>query len=171
MEYIGIGVIIKPQGIKGEVKVKPHTDDMILFEKLEHVYIEKKGVYTLKSVLSCRVDNEYVYLALEDVKDRNAAEELRNAAICLKKEELNLPEHTYYISDLIGMRVEDEKGGNMGILDHVIETGAVDVYVVKSAVTGFMFPALKRVILSVDSVNKLMTLDAQKLSEVAVYEV
>jgi 16S rRNA processing protein RimM len=171
MDYIAIGVIVKPQGIKGEVKIKPQTGDITLFESLDDVYIKEKDVFNLYHILNRRIDNESAYLMLEGISDRNQAEDKRNTVLYVQKQDLPLSENTYYICDLIGMDVVDETGKRLGILDDVIETGAVDVYSVKDADKGFMFPALKRVIISVDEQQKTMVLDTVKLAEVAVYEV
>ena len=68
--YITIGVIIKAQGIKGEIKVRPLTDDSSRFFKLKIVYIS--GIpYRIRDI---RIDR-FVYLKLDGVDDRNAAQE------------------------------------------------------------------------------------------------
>ena len=80
-----------------------------------------------------------------------------------------LPEGRYYISDLIGMRVQDETGAELGRLSDVMQAGGNDVYEVAGGRT-FRFPALKRVLKGVDVENGVMTLDSAVLSEIAVYD-
>ena len=58
MAFITIGEILKAQGIKGEIKIKPLTDDIERFRKLKMVYID--GVpYKISSK---RIDDKFVYL-------------------------------------------------------------------------------------------------------------
>ena len=49
-EYLLIGQVLRPQGIKGLVKVRPDTDDPGRFEELEAVYIKNNDVYDQISV-------------------------------------------------------------------------------------------------------------------------
>ena len=44
-EYIEVGQIVKPQGIKGEVKVIPITDDPLRFEGENTFFFEENGAY------------------------------------------------------------------------------------------------------------------------------
>ena len=78
--YLMIGQIVKPQGVRGEVKVLPLTDDPERYGELETVYFDEKGEKSAK-VLSARVREGFAYVALEGVSDRDAAERLRNQAL------------------------------------------------------------------------------------------
>lgn len=171
MDFIEIGAIVKPQGIKGELKVKPLADDISAIAEQKTVFMEDKGQYKPYAVLHVRTDKEFAYMLLQGISDRNEAEEVRNRLLFVKREALPLPEGMHYITDLIGMAVYGDSGNMLGMLKDVIVTGAADVYVVTNQKGGFMFPALKRVIQSVDIKQNKMTLDEKALSEVAVYEV
>ena len=76
-DKIVIGEILKPQGIRGELKIKPLLDDVALVKKFRKVYI---GGAEYK-VLSARYDTGAAYLALSGVADRNAAELLRGKEV------------------------------------------------------------------------------------------
>ena len=68
-----VATVLKPQGIRGEVKVRALTDsaeDLAAFKKL----IIDGAEY---SVLSVRAQGEFAYLMLKGIADRNAAELLR----------------------------------------------------------------------------------------------
>lgn len=76
---------------------------------------------------------------------------MRENAVRLKKNE-------YYIADLIDMKVREDNGAELGTLVDVMQTGANDVYVVRTA-TGeeILLPAIKECILSVDVEQGEMT--------------
>jgi 16S rRNA processing protein RimM len=171
MEFIEFGVILKPQGIRGEVKIRLHTDDNAPLKEIKAVYFKKDEGFEEHRVLSVRMDKGFAYMALQGIPDRNAAEEMRGTVCYMEKDDAQLPQGTHFVSDLIGLAVSDERGNPLGVLKSVIETGSADVYVVRDAKGGFMFPALKRVILDTDIRAGTMTVDAQNLAEVAVYEV
>ncbi len=74
-----------------------------------------------------------------------------------------LEEGEYYIGDLIGMEVASDEGEALGILDDVIETGANDVYSVKSKKYGnILIPAIEQCIINVDIEEKRMTVHLLK---------
>ena len=60
-EYLMIGEITKPQGVRGEVKVRPCTCDPERFEGLETVYIEKDGGYAPLNIRVNRLGAEAVF--------------------------------------------------------------------------------------------------------------
>ena len=78
-EYLLLGEVVRPQGIRGEVKLRHYTDGPERFLDLETVYREEKGGYVPIRVTGARVNKDDVYLTLEGVDDRNAAERMRGA--------------------------------------------------------------------------------------------
>jgi len=171
MDYIELGSILKPQGIRGEVKIKFGASDELDLLELKALYLLEQGAYVRYPVERIRQDQSFAYVKLQGIEDRNEAETKRNALVFISKQDVSLPEGTHYISDLIGLCVVDDEGKTLGILSEVIETGSADVYLVKDGEKGFMFPALKRVIKKTDIAGKTMVLDSKALSEVAVYAV
>lgn len=168
-DYLMVGQVIKPQGVRGEVKVLPATDDPERFCDLARVFLDEKGEEA-REVLAARTREGFAYLLLAGVEDRDAAEGLRGRELYVARTEAApLPEGRYYIADLIGMRVVDEAGKELGTLTDVLQAGGNDVYEVAGSKT-FRFPALKRVLRSVDVEGGCMELDSQVLSEIAVVD-
>ena len=181
MEYLRIGIVLRPQGVRGELKVQPLTDDPDRFRQLEEVYLEGKkggsdksgpqrGGYERRALLSVSVRDGAVYLQLEGVPDRNAAELLRNRYLCVDREHaVKLPEGRYFVCDLIGCTVVDSEGKHLGRLCDVFETGANDVYSVRQDDgKTFLVPALRKLLAQVDVANKRIVFDAKVLEEVIV---
>ena len=171
MEYIRIGLVTKPQGIRGEIKVNCLSDSLERFLELEYVFVEDRGNYTRYNVKGTRLGDECAFLFLEKIYDRDAAERLRNKYICVDREHaIKLPEGRYFIFDLVGCRVVTDAGVELGILDEVLQPGANDVYVVKKGNDEVLIPAVKSFVLDIDIENKLITVKGDMLQEVAVYE-
>ena len=171
-EYIRIGYILKPQGIRGEVKVLPLTDAVERYQNLKTLYLEEDAQYREIKINVNRVEKDAVYLYLSGAYSRDAAEKLRNCYLCVKREEtIMLPENSWFVCDLEGLNVLDDTGAFLGVLCEVIQTGGVDAYAVKRE-NGkrFLFPALKRVIEQVNVEQGQMVLNRAVLDEVAVDE-
>lgn len=158
-DYFDIGVIVKPQGIKGEIRVMPVTDDPARFGWLDEVEVSQNGgprkVYRLEEA---RHQPPLVILKLAGVNDRNAAERLTGGILQIPPEKaLPLEEDEYYIRDLIGMDVWTEAGEKLGVLTEVLHTGANDVYMVKTPdKKEILIPAIKQCILSVQPAARRM---------------
>ena len=166
MNRYTIGIILKPHGVKGAIKVGPMTDDVARFKSLEKVYIDNK----MYKVLNAQISPNEVILTLDGLADRNQAELFRNKEIQVEKADaVKLEEGRYFIVDIVGCEVfvEDK---SIGKIDEVLQNGAADVYVIKSQDKECMVPALKKLLISVDTDNKKIVLDKKVFEEVVVYE-
>lgn len=168
MDKIVIGKVIKPQGIKGEIKVDITASDKQLASKLKEIYLDNDS-YTVISVKNL-VNG--VFFKLKGVDDRNQAELLRGKQVSFKRDKMpKLEEGRYLIADVIGSEII--AGENVvGILENILQYGAADVYVVKGVnnYKDFMFPCLKKVLVKVDTDNKKIYLNNEILEQIAVYE-
>ncbi len=146
--YFEIGKIIRPFGIKGELKVFPLTFDLNRFSLLDEVRVvsPKTGEATYHIERSF-VHKNIVVLKFKEISTCNEAELLRNSFITIPQDKaLPLDEDEYYIRDLLGIDVFTTDGENLGKLDEVIETGANDVY----RIGNLLIPAIKQCIVQVD---------------------
>lgn len=170
-EYLLVGVVVRPQGTRGEVKIKPFTDDPHRFLALEQVYREAEGGHKPIGIRGISVREGMVYATLGDSATRDEAEAQRDMKLYVSRADaVQLPEDSHFIADLIGCRVEDTKGQPLGVLVEVLQPGSADVYVIKTATGRMMLPALKKVVLEVWPEQKRIVLDEQLLPEVAVIE-
>lgn len=165
-DFIKIGIITKPQGIRGEVKVNPLTDDIGRFLTLKEVYIEQDGQKTAVRVMGARVDNQNAYLLLERVYDRNAAELLRAKDLYVDRANaVPLPEGRYFIVDLLGCAVVDRSGEQLGVLKDVLKPGANDVFVVTHKGSELLIPVVDAFVDEISLEKRLITVNAQMLLE------
>lgn len=166
--YFTIGVILKPQGLNGMVKVKPLTDDARRFLSLERAMLGgDRKVYT---VSAAEVRGEFVYLNFEGVLTRDDAEKLRGLEIVVSRDDaFKASPDAYFIADLVGCRVVSTNGAAVGELVDVLQPGANDVYEIKTERGIAMIPALKDVVVSVDIENAVIVVDDVRFGEVVVW--
>lgn len=166
MDRIVVGTIAKPQGVRGEVKISPLTDDAARFTCLKRAYIS--GV--MYDVQSSKVLPNGVFVKFKGIDDRNAAELLRDKEVEIDREDaVKLPEGRYFIVDVIGSEVF-AGGEKIGKLVDVLQYGAADVYVLSTAKGRAMIPAIDRILVEVDVADKKIILDREAFDDLAVYE-
>lgn len=169
MEYYKLAKVLKPQGLKGELKLSPFTDNPERFYGLSHIYVKNNGKFESRAVQSARLYKQFAYLKIEGVESCEDAEALRGSFLYVDRQSAKKPEDSYFIADLIGMEVEDEKGSKLGTVEDVFNTGAADIYRVSGAKC-FMFPAAPGAITDIDEQNRVIIVSAKRLEEVAVYD-
>ena len=164
-EYLAVGEIARPQGLRGELKVKPLTDDPDRFFDLKRVRLNGET----RALHCVRVHDGFAYVRLEGVYSREAAEALRGALLYVHRDEaVPLSEDENFICDLVGCEVLDTEGTAYGTLKEVLQPGGADVYPIKGPAGEWLVPALKRVVLEVDVLKKRILLDANGVRETAV---
>lgn len=126
MEFIEIGQIVNTHGIKGEVKLNPWTDDIEDLLDLEVFYDEKGNPL---EVINSRIHKNTVIIKFRSISTMNDAEKMKGETLYTEK--TPLPEGRYYIKDLIGLTVL-ENSEKLGTLTDVFNTGANDIYEVKT---------------------------------------
>lgn len=167
-KFLLVGEIVKPQGIKGEVKLKTYVDDVKRFKKLKEAYIDDKCV----KVSDARITGQDVYLSFYGVPDRNAAELLRGKKVFVSRENaVELKEGSYFIADVIGSAVilKGETDEEAGVVDDIIKYSS-DVYFCSGGGKKFMFPLLKDLLIKIDAEEKKVYLDRKRFYEVVSYE-
>ena len=169
--HLMIGEILKPQGIRGEVKVRPITCDANRFFDLDHVFLKNGDNYVSRSVTVSRIEPDAVYMTFEGVDDRDAAEKLRGECLYIDRaHSVQLPDDANFICDLIDCEGFDTDGRALGKLTDVMQPGGNDVYVFKGPLGEVLVPALKSVVREMNVAEKRIVFDAKRLNEVAVFD-
>lgn len=156
---VSVGRAIKSHGLGGELWIKPLTDFPARFEKLKSVIMEKPdGALLLFEVEGARIQGRGVILKLRGVDDRTNADSLRGAYVTVGMENIqNLDEGSYYIFELEGMEVYDSQNIRIGTVARVEVYPANAVLVIASDSEEILLPAVKEFIVSVDTVNRRLT--------------
>jgi len=134
---ISIATIVGVYGIKGWVKIRINVEDPASLTSLSPQQLTDSRGKRVRSVdiTTVRSQSKGFIAKLAGVDDRNAAELLRGHSIQIPESSLpSLNEGEFYWRDLIGCRVElsvENENLSLGCVDHLIETGANDVLVVR----------------------------------------
>ena len=144
---IAVGEILKAQGIKGEVKVVPLTDDPKRFGKLKRVFLQTNDGVQELTVESYRLFRQFVLVKFKGIDDMNAANQIGRGLLLIPREErVKLPPGRYFYDQIEGLSVFTTDGELLGTVSKILNTGSNDVYVVTDNSREILIPALKTVI-------------------------
>jgi 16S rRNA processing protein RimM len=159
-----IANVLKPQGIRGEIKLKYFTDTPQDIKNFPQVIIDGKSY----KVLSFRTDGEAVYLGLYGVADRNLAEALRGKDVFVDRKDVPMPKDgTYYIVDLLGCKVITEQGKELGVLTKIVPA-ATDVYTITQGEQEILFPAVGDLFVQISPETGTIVVNEERFLQVAV---
>ena len=168
-QYLLLGTIVKPQGLKGEVKLRHETGDASRFLTLREAWIKQGDAYAPIRVLHARLSGADVFLTLDGVEDRDAAEKLRGTVLYVDRAHARpLAKGEVFLADLIGLKAMDTQGRAIGTLTDVLQPGGTDVLVFQTPQGPLMTPHLKRLVKQIT--DECIVLDEAVLPEVGVYE-
>ncbi|MDR0434228.1 MAG: ribosome maturation factor RimM [Gracilibacteraceae bacterium] len=158
-ETVLIGEVLKPVGLKGELKVYPLTDDPQRFLALTEVILRGGGTDEVRALLRARVDGKMAYLTLAGIDSVEAAACRRGFEVrAPRAQSTPLPPGRWHYYELEGMDVYDN-GVWLGKLERILATGANDVYIVRGTGGEICVPALKTVVRRVDVPGRRMDVD------------
>ena len=157
-DLLQVGIITSTHGVRGEVKVYPTTEDPRRFRRLKEVVLDTGREKINLEIEGVKFFKQFVILKFKGLDNINDIEKYRQKSLYVtRKNAVRLQRDEYFIADLIGLKVQDEDGTELGTVKDVIETGANDVYEVEMADgRSLLLPAIKQCILNVDVENGMM---------------
>lgn len=157
-KFLETGKIVGTHGVKGMVRVQPWCDDGEFLTRFKYVYTDSEGKNKLK-VITAKPHGNVVLMAISGVNSIEDAEKLRGKVIFIDRNDVELPEGRYFISDIIGCSVSDADSGQiLGTLVDVTETGANDVWHVENNGKEYLVPAIADVIADVKPEENLVVI-------------
>lgn len=156
-EFLIVGQIIRPHGVRGEVAMKIMTDYPERLSEIETLYVGPH--HQPLAVSRLRRTGEGILIQFEEIDTREQAEPLRGLLVHISRADaVPLGDGEVYLFQLQGIRVITDAGEELGRLTGLIETGANDVY----EVTGeqgreLLLPAIPEVIRHIDVRGRVMT--------------
>lgn len=158
--WLKLGNISGVFGVKGWLKVYANTDKKENILSYKPWYIERNKVRKAVKLKAGKPHGKTIIVQLEGVDDRNEAELWVGSDIYIKSEQLpTLRKDEYYWSDLVGLKVVSTDGDELGIIDHMLETGANDVIVVRGDRERLIPYVTGQVVKSVDLKAQKMIVD------------
>lgn len=128
-ELVAVGAIIKPHGVRGELRVYAYNPDSEIWSELTEVFLAPEGGGAEKQyrVLNARPGPKYLIFRLEGVGSREIADTLRRAEILVDRNAFaELDEGEFYLVDLVGLPVITADGSAVGFVGDVFSYPAND---------------------------------------------
>jgi len=127
IDLVEIGTLIKPHGLKGEIKLILHSPDSDVILKANKVYIDQKPL----EISSVKKVSNGILIKFNLRNDRTSIEGLLKKKVFVNKEIIpSPPKDKYYYFELIGSRVMFNNE-IIGSLIEIVETKANNIYVIK----------------------------------------
>lgn len=165
MKHIEIGVITKAQGLKGEVRIKLHSNNFELLNSVHYLFINGEKF----DIINKNNRNTFAVIKINGIDHINQTEKLINKKAYIYEQDITLNEDEYFVSELVNYKVMFEYGEPLGILVNISNYGAGDIYTVKlQNDKEILFANVREVILNIDSENKTITLNKEIFNEVCV---
>ena len=160
-DFIAIGRISKPHGVKGEIRIEYfNPEEPHMFSHYQTIFLQgdEKSLHPYR-LLTVRPHKKFILAQLEGIQSRAEAEQLRGKVVLIDPAELPpLKEDEYYWQDILGMRVVSEQGEDVGTIKEIVPTGSNDVYVVQRGTQEFLIPATQDAIMSIDIKGRTMVI-------------
>lgn len=166
-EAVELGKVSGVWGVRGAIKVYSYTRERDGIAEYKNWILQSaSGVNRRYEVIDCKKQGQGMVATLKGVDDRDLAESLQGLRILVPLQDMPvLPDGEYYWRQLVGLGVVTLEGKVLGVVDHLLETGANDVLVVQSKTTDseepveHLLPYIDQVVIKVDLRTKIMQVD------------
>lgn len=145
--YTAVGRVLRPHGLRGELRVEAFAAGAPNLQPGVQVYLAGERRRILKS----REDRGAWLVQLQGLADRTSVEGFRGALLEVRDRDVRrLDADSYFIHELIGLRVVTSTGDELGRITEVLQPGGNDVYVVRGERGEVLVPAIAQVIDTID---------------------
>lgn len=148
VDYVAIGRVLKPRGIRGEAFLMLLTDFPERFDDLHSVHAESPdGSHNQLNIDYVRQYGNRTAIKFQNVNTPEGVGQFRNYVLQVPRDEVHpLPEDTFYVFEVIGMPVETTSGDLVGKVVDILSIPANDVYVVDRNGEELLLPAARDVL-------------------------
>lgn len=159
--FILLGIITKPHGIQGELKVRPYTEAPGNISRYQRLYLSSDNGKTrvpYTNVLA-RVSGNAVILRLEECSTRDQAEQLSGRQIWLPSSDL-LPigKDEFYLYTLEGKQAVTASGLILGKISAIVCSGGQDILIIQDAQKECLVPLVREFIVAIDEEKVVLDL-------------
>ncbi len=158
---IALGLIVKPRGLTGEVLVIPHKPSSRSFRPGLNITISLNNEETSYYIEKSHPAGKYMGLKLRGINDREAAGKLVGGQVfCVLAQLAAKNKDEYYIFELIGLKLIDKHGVNLGVVKDFISLPANDLLVVESGGSEFFLPLIKEIVREINLNDGFVKIDS-----------
>jgi len=159
--FLLLGTVVRPHGIRGELKVRPYTekpDNVCRYRRL-YLAAEAGSEMIECTNVQARVSGDMVILRLHECTDRDRAEQLVGRHLWLAADDLPpAGAGEFYLHTLMGKRARTTTGQTLGTVRGVLSSGAQDVLVIRDGDHEYLVPAVRTFIVARDETDIVLDL-------------
>jgi 16S rRNA processing protein RimM len=160
-DLVEIARIHGPHGLKGKMRITPYGDSFERFKTYSHLIIGQDG--TPVKVLSAEQKKGSYIIGMEGFTHIDQVDKIKGETLYVERDQLEeLGEDEHYWRDLIGLKVLEENGRELGEVVEIFSTGSNDIYVV-DRVKQYLIPATEDVIKEISLEKGCIIIDASLL--------
>jgi len=150
LRYLVVGRVVRPHGVRGELRTKILTDYPERLASVKTLYVGEE--LRPHKVMGLRRHQDAALIRLEGYEDRTAAEKLRGSLLYVAVEDaVSLDEDEYYEFQLEGLAVVTDEGEPLGeIVEVFTAPGANDVFIVHGPLGELLIPVIEDVIIELN---------------------
>jgi 16S rRNA processing protein RimM len=154
--FLVVGKLRAPHGVRGEILMEVITDFPERLQPGVTVLVGEE--HQPQRIRSRRTHNKGLLISLEGYSTPETVGVLRNALVYVTTADRPaLPKGEYYHHQLLGLRVLDDDGQELGRIIQILTSAANDIYVVRGeSGSEILLPAIEEVILEIDLENGLL---------------
>lgn len=145
--YTAVGRVLKPHGLKGEIRVEAFSPAAPNLQAGRFVFINS----VRSKIVRARPDRGAWIIQVAGFASRDSVEGLRGLLLEARDSDVRRDDdESYFIHELIGLRVITNEGEALGRITEVLQSGAADVYVIRDGDRELLIPAIGDVVNSID---------------------
>jgi 16S rRNA processing protein RimM len=151
--FVLLGIVTKPHGIQGELKVRPFTETPGNIARYNRLYLTAAdgGDAIPCTNVRTRVNGRTVILRLEECATRERAEQLAGMQIWVDSNDLPpIDEDQFYLYTLEGKQAWTEAGEYLGTVRSILSTGGQDILVIEGNGREFLVPVVREFIVALE---------------------
>jgi 16S rRNA processing protein RimM len=147
-----VGKIVGFHGLRGEVKIRPETNNPTLLLDIDDVEVEVGKERLRLDVEDLKLEKRMLFIKFADYPDRTSVEHFLNAPVFTTKDQLNeLEEDEWWVQDLVGLAVFTTEGKEVGTVSGITGNSAELLEISSIDKKGsFLVPFVKALVPKVD---------------------
>lgn len=150
---VAVGFVLRAHGIKGALRIRSSSPEL---GGVDELYLDEQRY----RVVHATRDKDDWLVTVAGVADRNAAEALKGAAVRLDRDAITVAEGELLVADLVGCKVFEVSGSELGVVTGSFDSGAHEVLEVRTpSGREFMLPLVDAMVTAIDVAARRITCD------------
>ena len=167
IDWLVVGIITSPHGVKGQLKIKSLSDFKERFTEPGKRWIQKDNEIPVPQTLLSgyqRPGKDSFIISLDGVKDRNKAEKLKLYKLLVKKDDIpKLQDNEFHINQLLHLQVKLLVKNKLEVIGKVVDliTGSNTLIVIKlnENEKNVLIPFVKEIVTKIDKKNNFLIIN------------